>query len=84
MSKVEITRLFTKINYEGCITPPAIISFGRACIEWRNEDMGNGMGRTVVSKYRYDLKINLWLITFYFSWKLKTPLLRSTTITREH
>ena len=71
---ITILRPFAKIAYEGYITPPAIISFGRACVEWRDEDMGNGIGRMVVSKYRYDLRINLWIIQFDFSWKLPTPL----------
>jgi len=74
--RVQFLRPFTKIDYEGYGTPPAIVSFGRACVEWQNEDMGNGMGRSVVSKYRYDLLLNFYLIQFNISWKLKTPLLR--------
>ncbi len=65
--KIQFIRLFTKINYKGDITPPAIISFGQICIEWR-KDLGNGIGRSVVSKYRTDLQINFWLVILTFQW----------------
>lgn len=70
MKQITFTRPFVWINYEGYVDHPHIVAFGRACVEWRNEDMGNGMGRSVVSKYRCDLKINLWLVVMRFSWHM--------------
>lgn len=66
--KIEMLRIFSKITYDGWIKPPALISFGKRPIEWKTEDMENGMRRWVKSKYRYDLEIDLWLLKFYFRW----------------
>lgn len=71
MKEITFTRPFVWINYEGYCIPPHIVAFGRACVEWKNEDMGKGMGRSIVSKYRCDLEINLWLIVLRFSWLME-------------
>lgn len=67
--KIEILKPFSEINYKGYITPPAFISFGKEIVGRKDEDIVYGVGRSVVLRYRYELKIDLWLIKFYFQWE---------------
>lgn len=67
-NNVTFLRPFVWIDSEGYSVPPHIIAFGRRGIEFRGEDMGNGMIRAVVSKYCYELEVNLYFVVMFFTW----------------
>lgn len=70
MKWITFTRLFSFIDDRGYTTPNSIIAFRRTVLTFRHKKMPNAFTYTVeAAGYRYDLKINLWLVEFYFTWK---------------
>jgi hypothetical protein len=71
MKWITFTRPFSFINYDGYYYPPAIVAFGRRPIEMRRTEKPTSLYTYTIepSRYCYDLKINLWLVEFYFTWE---------------
>lgn len=73
MKRITFTRPFSFIKYEGYYNAPAIVAFGRRPIEMRKRVVAEKeFTHEIViepSRYRYDLKINLWLVELYFTWE---------------
>ncbi len=73
MIDVTFTRPITKINYEGLGVKNHIIAYGRIPVSFRHKRVTEGEGavyavESIAVDYRYDLRINLWLVVFQFSW----------------
>lgn len=63
---IRLLKPFVFIANDGCAKEPHMIAFGKLPVEWKSEDVGNGMARSVVSKYRYIIEINLFLVVLFF------------------
>lgn len=66
MIKIDFLKPFSFIE-EGAYID-SIVAYGKIPIEFENVDVGNGYGKTIVTKYRCKLIINLWLIIINFNW----------------
>lgn len=62
-------RPYSKIDYKDWSMKASIVAFGKRTVTLKSEYLGNGHYRTVPSKYRYTLHINLWLICLLYHWE---------------
>lgn len=65
---IKFLSLYSRIEEMGAYKE-SLIAFQSFPYEWKTVDRGNGLAESVVTKYEYRLRINLWLIILDFKWE---------------
>lgn len=67
---IKFRKLYCRLE-EGEFSLHSFITFKKIPLEYKNIDMGNGKGKTVVSKYSCILIIDLYIFVLKFKWFLR-------------